>query len=127
MMDCIFCQLPKETFIAENELAVAIFDKFPVNPGHTLVIPKRHFANFFEATGEEIMAIYDLLQEVKRILETQFKPDGYNVGINVGQVAGQTIMHLHVHVIPRYQGDVDKPRGGIRNLKPNLVPYVEEL
>lgn len=127
MMDCIFCQLPKETIIAENELAVAIFDKFPVNPGHTLIIPKRHFADFFKATREEIGAIYDLLQEVKRILEAQFKPDGYNVGINAGRVAGQTIMHLHVHVIPRYQGDVDRPRGGIRNLKPNLVPYEEEL
>lgn len=119
---CIFCEIPKESVIAENQYALAIYDKFPVNQGHALIIPKRHFANFFEATPEEIMAIYELLKVVKERIDSELKPDGYNLGVNIGADAGQTVMHLHVHLIPRYKGDVDRPRGGIRNIKPNLVP-----
>lgn len=120
-MDCLFCNY-KET-IAENELAFAIYDKFPVNKGHALIIPKRHFSSFFEATEEEIKAIYSLLHDVKCIVDREYKPHGYNVGINIGEDAGQTIMHLHVHLIPRYKGDVANPRGGVRKLKKELVPY----
>ena len=124
-MSCIFCDYShsKDKHIAENELAFAIYDTYPVNKGHALIIPKRHFKDFFDATKEEINAIYDLLQEVKVIVEKEYKPDAFNIGINIGEAAGQTIMHLHVHLIPRYKGDVENPRGGVRNLKKSLVPY----
>ncbi|MCC5910979.1 MAG: HIT family protein [Clostridiaceae bacterium] len=122
-MTCIFCDKENLEIVVENKLALAIFDKFPVNRGHMLIIPKRHFQNFFDATEEEIVAIYDLLHQCKGILENKYSPDGYNIGINVNEDAGQTIMHLHVHIIPRCKGDVEKPRGGIRNLKTPLVPY----
>lgn len=123
MKECLFCTYDKKEYIAENELAFAIFDHFPVNEGHALIISKRHFDNFFEATKEEITAIYDLLHNVKKIVDNKYNPTGYNVGINVGYDGGQTIMHLHVHLIPRYKGDVENPRGGIRKLKKELVPY----
>ncbi|KYH34342.1 AP-4-A phosphorylase [Clostridium tepidiprofundi DSM 19306] len=122
-MNCLFCNYDRSEIIAENELAFAILDRYPVNEGHTLIIPKRHFANFFEATRDEVIAIYSLMHEVKEMLDIQYEPTGYNVGINIGYDAGQTIMHLHVHLIPRYKGDVEDPRGGIRKLKDELVPY----
>jgi len=124
-MNCIFCDYidTRDKLIAENDLAFAIYDTFPVNEGHVLVIPKRHFRSFFDATQAEVAAIYDLLRRAKEILEVRLKPDGYNVGVNIGEAAGQTVMHLHVHLIPRYDGDVENPRGGIRNLKKSLVPY----
>lgn len=120
---CIFCSCSHEKYIAENDFTFAIFDNFPVNKGHALIIPKRHFASFFEATEDEINAIYDLIKEVKAKIDTELKPDGYNIGINIGEPAGQTIMHLHIHLIPRYNGDVLNPRGGIRNFKKALVKY----
>ena len=123
MTNCLFCNYDKELIIAENKYAFAIMDKFPVNEGHTLVIPKRHFQSFFEASEEEIKAIYSLLHEVKEMMDIQYEPQGYNIGINDGYHAGQTVMHLHVHVIPRYRGDVENPRGGIRRLKRAVVEY----
>ncbi|KOA18068.1 AP-4-A phosphorylase [Clostridium homopropionicum DSM 5847] len=122
-MSCLFCNYPKEKYIVENAFAFAIYDNFPVNEGHALIIPKRHFESFFEATEEEVKGIYKLLHEVKRNIDKKYKPDGYNVGINVGEYGGQTIMHLHVHLIPRYKGDVENPRGGIRKFKKELVEY----
>ena len=107
-------------------MAVALYDKYPVNRGHVLVVPKRHVETYFEATLEEMDAITRLIIEVKGKLDQQFHPDGYNIGVNVGSAAGQTIFHLHVHVIPRYSGDVPDPRGGIRRIKKSLVPYREE-
>lgn len=123
MSDCLFCNYDRSKYIAENHVAMAIFDNFPVNEGHALIIPKRHFANFFEATPDEVVAIYDLLHKVKEIVEEKYKPTGFNVGVNVGADGGQTIMHLHVHLIPRYKGDVENPKGGVRKLKKELVPY----
>jgi diadenosine tetraphosphate (Ap4A) HIT family hydrolase len=126
MSSCLFCSIfenEKHKIIAENELCYAIYDAFPVNEGHILVIPKRHFDNFFDASEEEISSIYSLLQECKKILNNKYKPTGYNVGVNVGYDGGQTIFHLHVHLIPRYKGDVENPKGGIRRLKPQLVHY----
>ncbi|AIY82715.1 HIT domain protein [Clostridium baratii str. Sullivan] len=122
-MSCIFCEYSKEEYIAENDLCFAIFDKFPVNEGHTLIIPKRHFQNYFDATKEEIAAMYDLSHEVKKIIDDKYSPDGYNVGVNVNHEGGQTIMHLHMHIIPRYKGDIEDPRGGIRRIKRQLVFY----
>ncbi len=126
MKECPFCKQPETEVIAENKLAIAFLDKFPVNTGHVLVIPKRHFDDLFKATQEEIKAMTELLGEVKEHLHNRFNPDGYNIGVNVGAAAGQTVFHLHVHVIPRYHGDVEDPRGGIRKIKPSLVPYEEE-
>ena len=122
-MGCLFCDYDKEKYILENELAFVIYDVFPVNKGHMLVIPKRHFQDFFEIKDEELLAIKSLIDECKDILDKEYSPDGYNVGINIGADAGQTIMHLHVHLIPRYKGDVEKPKGGIRNFKKSLVEY----
>lgn len=122
-MSCLFCDRESLDIIAENELAFAIYDKYPVNLGHVLVIPKRHYASFYESTEEELIAIYEIVQRCKEIVDAKYKPTGYNVGININESAGQTIMHLHVHMIPRYDGDVEDPRGGIRNLKTQLVPY----
>jgi len=126
MTECMFCTLPETDIFVENEMAVAIFDQFPVNKGHVLIIPKRHLANLFDATQEEIMGIWKLLEVVKEELDEQFQADGYNVGVNVGAAAGQTVFHMHVHVIPRYHGDVEDPRGGIRKIKKSLVPYAGE-
>lgn len=123
MSECIFCNCNNSEIIAENRWAFAILDHFPVNEGHCLIIPKRHFPNFFEATEEEIKAIYSLLHEVKEMFDVQYEPAGYNIGVNVGVHAGQTIEHMHVHLIPRYVGDVSDPRGGVRNLKEALVEY----
>jgi diadenosine tetraphosphate (Ap4A) HIT family hydrolase len=123
MSECIFCNYNTSEIIAENRYTFAILDHFPVNNGHCLIIPKRHFADFFEASEEEIKGIYSLLHEVKEIFDVQYEPAGYNIGINVGRYAGQTINHLHVHLIPRYVGDVTDPRGGVRNLKEALVEY----
>lgn len=122
-MSCLFCDYSKDEYIVENHLAFGIFDKFPVNEGHMLIIPKRHFESFFDATEEEIVALYDLIKEGKKHIDKEFNPDGYNVGVNVGEYGGQTVMHLHIHLIPRYKGDIDNPKGGVRKLKKELVPY----
>ena len=123
-MSCIFCNyINNKKFIMENELAVAIYDNYPVNKGHVLIIPKRHFANYFDSTEEEIAAFYELIKKVKTLLDKVFSPDGYNIGTNINEAAGQTIFHLHIHLIPRYNGDVNNPRGGVRNLKKALVEY----
>lgn len=120
-----FLQRPATEWIASNRLAFAIPDGFPVSPGHTLIVTRRLVATWFEATLEERHAIVDLVEEVKAVLDRQTPPpDGYNVGFNAGVAAGQTVMHLHVHVIPRYAGDVPDPRGGIRHVIPGLGNYL---
>ena len=122
MTHCPFCTTDRER-IAENELAFAIYDGFPVNPGHALIIPKRHVANFFELTPEERVACFDLLSEVQQAVTSAYRPDGYNVGININEAAGQTIFHVHIHLIPRYQGDVEQARGGVRGVIPEKQGY----
>ena len=109
--------------IIENENAFAIYDGFPVSKGHVLVIPKRVVAEIFDLNDEEYSSCFNLVKEVKKILEEEFKPDGFNIGINNGEKAGQTIFHAHIHVIPRYSGDVDNPRGGIRHVIPGKGDY----
>lgn len=126
MTDCVFCNIAPADIIAENDLAFAFFDRFPVNNGHVLIVPRRHVATYFDASEEELDAINRLLVAVKGKLDQAFAPDGYNIGVNVGAAGGQTIFHLHVHLIPRYAGDVPDPRGGVRKIKPSLVPYMGE-
>ena len=115
-MDCVFCNIKKSEILFENDLAIAFFDSFPVNKGHTLIIPKRHCETYFDLDNEEIKAMFELSQKVKTYLDKEFHPDGYNVGFNVLEAGGQTVFHTHMHVIPRYKGDVDNPRGGIRKV-----------
>ena len=118
-----FLARDQEEWVASNELAFALRDRFPVSAGHTLVIPRRLVATWFEATSEEQKALFELVTEVKLRLDEEFQPDGFNVGFNVGEAAGQTVMHLHVHVIPRYRGDMDDPRGGVRGAIPSKQKY----
>ncbi len=115
--------MPNEQIILENKLAKAFYDKYPVQKGHLLFVPKRHVETYFEATEDEIMAIHQLIHQGKEIIDQQYQPDGYNIGVNIGEFGGQTVMHLHIHLIPRYKGDIEDPRGGIRKAIPNLVPY----
>jgi diadenosine tetraphosphate (Ap4A) HIT family hydrolase len=115
-----FLQLPASEWVASNDLAFAIRDRYPVSPGHTLIIPRREVATWFDATAHEQHAIIDLIDRVKHTLDAELHPDGYNVGFNAGEAAGQTVMHLHVHLIPRFRGDVADPRGGIRHVMPHL-------
>jgi diadenosine tetraphosphate (Ap4A) HIT family hydrolase len=112
--------------ILQNELAYSARDSYAVSPGHTLVIPKRHVASFFDLTPEEIHAVMDLITEEKKLLDEEFKPDGYNIGVNVGPAAGQSIFHAHIHIIPRYQGDVANPQGGVRHVLPEKAHYTRK-
>ncbi|MBI5462882.1 MAG: HIT family protein [Gammaproteobacteria bacterium] len=119
--ECLFCDSSKA--ILRNDHAFARFDDFPVNPGHCLIIPHRHFASFFEATVEERAAILALVDQARARVDTEFQPGGYNIGVNVGPIAGQSVMHLHVHLIPRYAGDVENPKGGVRGVIPSRQKY----
>jgi diadenosine tetraphosphate (Ap4A) HIT family hydrolase len=123
---CPFCALPVERNLASNDLAIVIRDGFPVSPGHTLIIPKRHVASWFDTTPEEQRAVIDLLATVKRQLDDEYSPAGYNIGINDGPAAGQTVRHLHLHLIPRYDGDTEDPRGGVRWVFPHRAAYWKE-
>lgn len=121
---CIFCEkLQNKNYVIENGLAFAFWDQYPVNEGHMLICPKRHIQSFFDLSLPELAAIYELMHEAKMFLKFSYCADGYNIGVNVGQYAGQTVNHAHVHLIPRYKGDVENPRGGVRNFKESLVPY----
>lgn len=122
--NCPFCKAESERdIIASSSLSVAFFDGFPVSPGHALIIPKRHVASFFDLSKEEQRDLLNLADRVKRIVEERYHPDGYNIGINVGEAAGQSIFHVHMHLIPRYQGDVPNPRGGVRGVIPAKQNY----
>jgi diadenosine tetraphosphate (Ap4A) HIT family hydrolase len=125
-MSCAFCDLPAACHVIEGRLAVAIRDGFPVSPGHTLVIPKRHVASFFETTQAERQELMAVLFEARAALDREFGPSGYNIGINDGAAAGQTIPHLHIHLIPRCPGDRDDPRGGVRWVLPDKAAYWSE-
>jgi diadenosine tetraphosphate (Ap4A) HIT family hydrolase len=120
---CPFCHLDHSKALLFNDHALAFPDGFPVTPGHSLIVPKRHIASFFEATGEEWSALFALVAEMRQLLLAQHSPDGFNVGINDGPAAGQTVMHLHIHLIPRYAGDTEDPRGGVRWIMPEKAPY----
>jgi len=120
---CPFCTLPGSRIIDSNPFGLVIRDGYPISPGHTLVIPKRHVGSFFELTPEEAAEMMSLMRRAKSVLEIEFKPDGYNIGINDGAAAGQTVPHLHIHLIPRYKGDSADPRGGVRWIVPEKADY----
>lgn len=122
--DCPFCDPDSDReLIVESATAYAIYDKFPVSDGHSLIIPKRHIENYFDLTFKEQAACMFMLNKVREIVSAKFNPDGFNIGINVGEKAGQTIHHVHIHLIPRYNGDVEEPGGGVRGVIPNKQKY----
>jgi diadenosine tetraphosphate (Ap4A) HIT family hydrolase len=123
---CPFCVLPEARILFRNSAAVALRDSYPVTPGHTLLVPVRHVASFFDATPTEREAMLTLLDMAKLQLQVEFGPTGYNIGINDGASAGQTVAHLHMHLIPRYPGDRSDPRGGIRWVIPDKADYWTE-
>jgi diadenosine tetraphosphate (Ap4A) HIT family hydrolase len=120
--NCIFC-IPKREILAENANGFAFFDSFPVSPGHALVVPKRHVMTLFEMSVEEYADCFRLILALKDLLLPRYSPDGYNVGANCGEAAGQSVWHAHIHVIPRYTGDVPEPRGGVRGVIPHKASY----
>ena len=128
--NCLFCDvqtIDKDRIIAENALAYVIRDGFPVTQFHSLIIPKRHTKDYFGLTQAEINAINSLMHEQKALLDKQDKTiEGYNIGMNCGEIAGQSVWHCHVHLIPRRKGDVESPKGGVRNVIPNKGHYTEK-
>ena len=119
---CLFCKDPRGVSL-NNELAYSARDTYAVSPGHTLIIPRRHVASFFDLTPDEIKACMELVNEERNALDEELKPDGYNIGVNVGPAAGQSILHAHIHLIPRYKGDVENPQGGVRHVLPEKAYY----
>lgn len=120
---CAFCHVAPERVVFANEHAVAFDDAYPVSPGHALAIPRRHVGSWFELTGEERAAVLDLVDKMHARLVEARKPAAFNIGINDGDAAGQTVPHVHVHLIPRYEGDQPDPRGGIRWILPEKAAY----
>ena len=117
---CLLCELHSEgkRIVYENKIFWSLLDKNPVSEGHSLIIPKRHLISFFELNENDLSYLFYAMQNTKKTIEERFHPDAYNIGINDGQSAGRTIHHLHVHLIPRYKGDVENPIGGVRNIIP---------
>lgn len=124
---CPFCEIAKSDahrrIQESNEFAYTIEDGYPVTPGHALIIPKRHVASFFEITNEERQALLDLVDRAKVTIDCEHQPAAYNIGINDGPEAGQTVPHLHIHLIPRYEGQAADPRGGVRWVVPEKAAY----
>jgi len=115
--NCMFCD-PGREVLAQNEAAVAVLDSFPVSPGHTLVLPRRHVVTIWDFRPDEYELCFRLVRDLQSLLTTRFAPDGFNVGVNCGEAAGQSVWHAHIHVIPRYMGDTPNPRGGVRHVIP---------
>ena len=122
-MSCPFCNINEDKIIAKNKFSYAIYDKYPVNKGHILIISKEHICDYFDASTEVREAIFNLMEDCKSLLNNKYNPDGYNIGFNCGKEAGQTIMHLHLHLIPRYEGDIEDPTGGVRGVIPEKRVY----
>lgn len=120
---CPFCTLPKERIWTSDNAAAVVWDAFPISEGHSLVIPKRHVELLFDLPEDELMRVWSLVSNVRQMLKGKYKPDGFTIGVNEGPAAGQTIGHAHVHVIPRWTGDVPEPKGGIRWVIPAKARY----
>ena len=114
---CIFCE-PERERIAQNDAAIAVFDSYPVSPGHALVLPRRHVETIWDLDQAEYDRCFRLMRETQPLLAERFKPDGFNIGVNCGEAAGQSVWHAHIHVIPRYKGDTPNPKGGVRHVIP---------
>ena len=119
--ECIFCR--RVDLIYQGELSFISQDKYPASPGHFLIIPNRHVPNYFDCTKDEVKELWDNVHLAKQMIEKEYEPDSYNIGINVSKVAGQSVPHTHIHLIPRYEGDVADPKGGVRNVIPNKRTY----
>ncbi len=121
---CLFCDIKISGSIEENKLAYASYDSFPVSENHCLIIPKRHIKDYFDLTNDELLACNDLIKKVKiEILNKDSSVKGFNLGTNIGRVSGQSILHCHFHLIPRREGDVENPQGGVRSVIPNKQHY----
>jgi diadenosine tetraphosphate (Ap4A) HIT family hydrolase len=120
---CPFCTLPESRLVNASRHGLVVRDAYPVSPGHTLVIPRRHIGSFFDLIPEERTDLLALLDEARKGIDAEFAPQAYNIGINDGPAAGQTVPHLHIHLIPRYDGDRPDPRGGVRWLFPDKADY----
>ena len=127
MENCPFCKIErlisKDRIVYQDDTWIAIYDNYPVSQGHVLLIPKRHVETFFNLNMVEFGSLGVTIGIIKMILDKKFHPDGYNIGTNCGEVAGQTVMHCHIHIIPRYKGDMDNPRGGVRGVIPEKQKY----
>ena len=119
--DCVFCR--KLDLIYQGELVFISQDKYPASPGHLLIVPNRHVPNYFDCTDVEVKELWDSVIIAKQLVEEKHKPDSYNIGINVSKAAGQSVPHTHIHLIPRYLGDVEDPRGGVRSVIPENRTY----
>ena len=120
---CPFCNPDPDLVFHEDELVLGLWDRYPVSPGHALLVPRRHVASWFDATPAEQLALMAALPMAREQIGRRHQPEGFNVGINIGEAAGQTVFHLHVHLIPRYVGDQEDPRGGVRKLFPENASY----
>jgi len=122
---CLFCDKENQKFklIVENDFCVARWDANPISKGHALIIPRKHILSFFDLKEVELVKMFSLMKEAKNVIQKEYNPDGFNIGINDGEAAGRTIHHLHIHLIPRYKGDVDNPRGGVRHIIPGKGNY----
>ena len=124
---CLFCNINSKDLILDNEFAFASFDSYPVSKYHSLIVPKRHILDYFELTNDELLACNDLIKKIKKKIQNEDKTvDGFNIGTNSGVVAGQSIMHCHIHLIPRRKGDVDNPQGGVRGVIPSKQHYIRK-
>ena len=127
MENCHFCEIEKKVdtdrIVYQDDTWIAIYDNYPVSQGHVLLIPKRHVKTFFELNILELESVGLTIGIIKMILDKKYHPTGYNIGANCGESAGQTVMHCHIHIIPRYDGDVDDPRGGVRGVIPGKQKY----
>ena len=120
---CPFCPPPDERVFHRGDLVTGLWDGFPVSPGHALLVPVRHVDTWFDASAEEQAALATAIELARQAILERHAPDGFTIGINVGEAGGQSVPHLHVHVIPRYAGDVEDPRGGVRWVVPNQAGH----
>lgn len=122
-MDCPFCAVDPDALVAESRHGLVVPDRYPVSPGHTLVVPRRHVTSLYDLSPAARADLWELVAAARSELSERLEPDGFNIGINDGSAAGQTVGHAHIHLIPRYKGDVEDPRGGIRWVIPERAPY----